>query len=293
MSKNFISISRRTDIPAFYSGWLEEQFLQGYCDVRNPFNPSQVSRISLKPEDVEGIFFWTRNPVPLIRRLSLLDERQYKYIFLYTITGYPRALEPYSPPLAHSIKTFRKLSGKLGPSRVVWRYDPIIVAPAMNAEYHRQRFAEIASQLEGYTHYCKVSFLDIYGKAMKRLKPLEGSSLACLAPPSPGTIAEIMESFKEISASCDITLESCTEDLSKFGIESAGCVSRAAFLDAFGYDPKTPPAKDQRPGCGCMASRDIGFYNSCLFECAYCYATSSFAKARERYQEMRRERLTR
>ncbi len=258
--------------------------------MRNPFNPSQVSRVSLLPEDVEGIFFWTRNPCPLMKRLRLFDERQYNYIFLYTITGYPRALEPYSPPLAHSIKTFRKLSGMLGPARVIWRYDPIIATPALNAEYHRQRFAEIASRLEGYTHCCKVSFLDIYGKAMKRLKPLEGGPLSCFAPPSPEFIAEILESFKEISASCGITLESCTDDLTSFGLKSPGCISRSAFRAAFGCDPNTPAAKDQRPGCGCMASRDIGFYNSCLFGCAYCYATASFAKARERYEETRRER---
>lgn len=293
MNRNFISISRRTDIPAFYSDWLEKQIIQGFCDVRNPFNPNIVSRVSLLPEDVEGIFFWTRNPRPLMKRFKLLDERQYKYIFLYTITGYPRELERFSPPVEHSVKTFRKLSEMLGPSRVVWRYDPIVITPALNAAYHRKRFSEIARALKGCTSRCKISLLDIYGKAMKRLKPLEGTPLACLEPPSPGTIAEIMESFKEISTSCGITLESCTEDLSKFGIESAGCISRSAFFDAFGCDPKTPPAKDQRPGCGCMASRDIGFYNSCLFECAYCYATSSFAKARERYQEMRRERLTR
>jgi hypothetical protein len=42
-----ISASRRTDIPAFYSEWFMNRLQQGYCLVPNPFNPRQISRISL------------------------------------------------------------------------------------------------------------------------------------------------------------------------------------------------------------------------------------------------------
>ena len=34
----------------------------------------------------------------------------------------------------------------------------------------------------------------------------------------------------------------------------------------------------QRMACGCVVSRDIGMYDSCPFNCAYCYATSSIAR---------------
>ena len=46
-----------------------------------------------------------------------------------------------------------------------------------------------------------------------------------------------------------------------------------------------PVAKDphQRPRCGCAASRDIGAYDTCLFGCAYCYATTSFDRARRAF----------
>ena len=48
-----VSISRRTDIPAFYFDWLCQRLREGYVDVVNTFNRKQVSRISLKPEAVE------------------------------------------------------------------------------------------------------------------------------------------------------------------------------------------------------------------------------------------------
>ena len=33
-----LSVSRRTDIPAFYSKWFMNRLHDGYCLVRNPFN---------------------------------------------------------------------------------------------------------------------------------------------------------------------------------------------------------------------------------------------------------------
>jgi len=48
-----ISCSRRTDIPAFLMDWVINRIRIGYVDVPNPFYPSQIARVSLKPEDVK------------------------------------------------------------------------------------------------------------------------------------------------------------------------------------------------------------------------------------------------
>jgi hypothetical protein len=43
--------------PAFYSAWFLNRLRAGYVDCVNPYNPRQVRRVSLKPEDVDVIVF--------------------------------------------------------------------------------------------------------------------------------------------------------------------------------------------------------------------------------------------
>ena len=88
----------RTDIPAFYAEWMVRRLREGYCTVANPFNRNQVSCISLRPEDVDAIVFWTRNPRPLMPYFDELDSRGYRYYFQFTILGYPRQSTRNSPP---------------------------------------------------------------------------------------------------------------------------------------------------------------------------------------------------
>ena len=123
-----ISASRRTDIPAFYAEWFFNRIKEGYVLVRNPMNYHQVSKISLSPAVVDGIVFWTKNPLPMMTRLDEL--REYPYYFQFTLTPYGKEMEPGLPSKkAVLIPVFRELSRKLGPDRLVWRYDPILLNP--------------------------------------------------------------------------------------------------------------------------------------------------------------------
>ena len=90
-----ISASRRTDIPAYYSDWFYNRIREGYVCVRNPMNFHQVSRISLSPDVVDGIVFWTKNPLPLMTRLEEL--RAYPFYFQFTLTPYGKDVEPGVP----------------------------------------------------------------------------------------------------------------------------------------------------------------------------------------------------
>lgn len=67
-----IGASRRTDIPAYYFDWLLERLKEQFVLVRNPMNQRQVSRVSLKPELVDGIVFWSKNPEPVLKKLKQL-----------------------------------------------------------------------------------------------------------------------------------------------------------------------------------------------------------------------------
>ena len=136
-----ISASRRTDIPAFYAEWFMRRIRAGYCTVPNPYNRKQVAKVSLAPDAVDVIVFWTRNPRPLLPHLAELDRCGYRYYFQYTVMDNPRAIDPKSPAADAAIKTFRELAGIVGAERIIWRYDPIVISAATPAEFHLSTYA--------------------------------------------------------------------------------------------------------------------------------------------------------
>ena len=115
-----ISASRRTDIPTYYSDWFFNRIKEGFVFVRNPMNAHQISRIDLRPDVVDGIVFWTKNPLPMLDRLDLLKE--YTYYFQFTLTSYGEDVERNIPSKSNVIiPSFQRLSDKLGPERVIFR----------------------------------------------------------------------------------------------------------------------------------------------------------------------------
>jgi hypothetical protein len=263
-----ISASRRTDIPAFYAEWMVCRLKEGYCTVANPYNRNQVSRISLSPEDVDAIAFWTRNPRPLMPYLDELDSRGYRDYFQFTIFGYPREIDPKSPAAETAIEAFRDLVERLGPRRVVWRYDPIDFTGMTPPAFHQENFQRLAESLRGHTRRAVISIVDMYRKIESRMKKLEGTP-AAIRPCDAEDLAPLMRGLARIAGENGMEIVSCAEeiDLQPFGILPGKCVDDRVIAEAFGI--KVPTTKDptQRKACGCVVSRDVGMYESCLFGC--------------------------
>jgi hypothetical protein len=280
-----ISASRRTDIPAFYSEWMIHRLRAGYCTVPNPFDRNQVSRISLEPEHVDAIVFWTRNPRPLMPCLDELDGMGYRYYFQYTILGYPREIDPGSPGVAAAVETLRELADRLGPRRVIWRYDPIVFTAITPPAFHAENFQRLAESFRGHTRRVVISIVDIYRKIGARLKELEGTA-AEVRPCDVEKLAPLMLNLANLSRQNEMEIVSCAEeiDLRPFGILPGKCVDNRVLAEAFGIQVTGTKDPAQRKACGCVASRDIGMYESCLFGCRYCYATKSFDRARANFE---------
>ena len=166
-----ISASRRTDIPAYYSQWMFKRLKDEYVLVRNPMNIHQVGKINLSPDVVDGIVFWTKNPVPMLSHLSELDK--YNYYFQFTLTAYDRDVEPNIPSKNNIIiPAFQKLSQTIGREKVIWRYDPIFFNDRYTMEYHCKYFKVLAEKLGDYTEKCTVSFLDLYRNTARNMRSL-------------------------------------------------------------------------------------------------------------------------
>lgn len=283
-----LSASRRTDIPAFYGPWFAERVRAGFCRVPNPFNPRQISRISLRPEDVDALVFWTRDPRSLLPHLGVLDRRGIPCVFLFTLMDNPPFLDPGMPPLTERLAAFRALSDRLGPERVIWRYDPIVLSNRTGPDFHRKTFARLAAELRGRTRRCVVSLLDRYAKVRRRFAPLVREGLA-LADWDPIRHGPLMADLARRAADNGIAVQSCAEavDLTPFGISPGACVDGQLLARLFGVpDPgRTDPG--QRKRCRCAPSRDIGMYDTCVFACRYCYATGRPEAAARRFRSHR------
>lgn len=265
-----ISASRRTDIPAFYSEWFYRRIREGFVCVRNPVNPRQISRISLLREDVDGIVFWTKDPGPMLERLDEIAD--YPYYFQFTLNPYGTDIEPNVPSKDKTvIPAFKRLSDMIGPARVMWRYDPIIINSRYTVDYHAEYFDKLASRLSGYTNSCTISFLDIYKNTLKRLED------PSIEPISNEIMNRIAAEFSKTAAGYHISLKTCAEavDLEKYKIAHGRCIDSDIFEQITGNNYKYTKDRSQRAECGCTQSVDIGAYDCCLHGCRYCYATHS------------------
>jgi hypothetical protein len=281
-----ISASRRTDIPAFYSRWLMNRLHDRFVDIVNPFNPAQRRRIDLSPAAVDAIAFWTRFPAPLLEYLPQIDRLGYPYYFLYTITGYPKPIEPNSPSLDRSINILKRLSDRIGGDKVIWRYDPIVLSSITGLDFHYRNFESIAKRLSGATRTVKISFLDFYKKTERRLRKLSGES--GIEWIKSGPPIAFMKILREIAGSRGMAMQSCSEeiDLSSAGISPGSCIDYELINKLFSSNLVYQKDPSQRKACRCGRSVDIGAYNTCGFRCFYCYAISSFETAARNLKDM-------
>ena len=272
-----ISASRRTDIPAFYAPWLMNRIRAGYCYYPNPMYPATFYRVSLLKEDVSGFVFWTRHPAPLIPYLPELDKAGFPYYFQYTVTGYPENIDGSSPPLETAIKTFMALSKAIGPERVVWRYDPIILNTEISAPWHRSNFRRLADAIGSSAHHLVISIVDPYMKTQRRLGSAENG--VCY---STGAYSDVLNWIAMEAADRNLRVESCAEaSLNIAGIAPGRCIDAQLLNKISGQESSSLSLHKQREGCLCHGSVDIGVNNSCGFGCRYCYATSNFDRAKE------------
>ncbi len=197
----------------------------------------------------------------------------------------PGRMDPKSPPLEAGLKTFRALARDIGPERVIWRYDPIVPSNITDSEFHKQTYAKIAHSLRGYTRRSVISFVDMYRKLKKRMDDLEKSGIKIFEP-ADEVRDDILRSMARSANQNGMEIAACAEeaDLSEHGIRPGKCIDGAYLSEIFGLDLTQKKDTSQRKSCGCVVSKDIGMYNTCLFECAYCYATTSFKCARANYK---------
>ena len=262
----------RTDIPAFYSRWFLNRLEAGFVLVRNPFDPSAVTRYRLDPAVVDLIGFCTKNPAPMLPHLEALCG--YGQHWFVTITPYGKDIEPNVPAKEQVMDSLLALSEALGPHRVAWRYDPVLISETYSVSRHLSDFESMARRLAGATDTCVISFIDLYEKVKRNFpeaRPVQHADRMIL-----------VSRMAEIAAGCGMTLKTCGEgdEPAAWGADCSGCMTVAMYEKALGERLKPPAFKPARRECACWLGSDIGAYHSCGHLCRYCYANDDAALVR-------------
>lgn len=310
VTPEIVAVSRATDIPAFYARWFANRLRAGYALWVNPFNrrPQYVSFSRTRV-----IVLWSKNPAPLLPFLYEMDDRGLAYYLEFTLNDYEaEGWEPGLPSLARRMDTFRRYADLLGPERVVWRFDPLLLAGHLAAddracEILLDRIARIGRAIEGCTRKLVFSFADVsqYRKVWGNLhrKGLVWRDF------TQAEMQSLAWGIARLAAELGMTPCTCgeKEDFSALGVAHNRCIDPELILRLTGRHPdilrllgpgvqaqlglpldmpgnvQRGPEYSRDPGqratCLCVPCKDVGQYDTCPHGCVYCYANTSPAVA--------------
>jgi hypothetical protein len=301
---NIISASRRSDIPHYFAEWFYERRKAGFAEYRTVFGGGRNGRfrVSLKPEDVLGYLFWTKYAGPFHGQLERLRSEGMSSVFQYTLTGYGKEIQPGIPDRQAVVEDFLRISERLpGAGAIQWRYDPILVSPDYNVDWHRRNFSRIAQQLQGATRVVNVSFIEPYLRALTKAADWRAIRWRRPDPLRHKAVLKKYPGIRSVDVEEDALLADLAEIALQRGIELRVCCNREyddrfpaaqccglELFQAYGSDMEQRLSNlasgPSRPGCRCLKTVDVGMDMTCPAGCFYCYVTTSIDRARKNYE---------
>ena len=281
LGRVIISASRRTDIPRHFAPWFARRRAAGFAEYRTAYGVH--GRVSLRPEDVTGYVFWTRDARPLRGELERLRAEGVPCAFQWTLNGYGSDLEPRRPPTADAIDALLEVSDNLpAPTAIQWRYDPIVLSDRYPYGWHVDTFGSLAEKLAGATTVCNVSVIEPFAKTLRRVTDptvryrqpdAKRHRKACelpvlVASDGPALVAELATLGRQFG----IQVRSCCD--ARLPVASSACIGADLFA-AYSIDLGAVPSAPTRDACRCLRSIDIGVANTCPAGCRYCYVVTS------------------
>ncbi len=279
--RQILSVSRRTDIPAFYLPWFMDGVAKGHLDVVNPFN-QRIRKVPVSPDRVHTMVFWSKDFAPFLadRCGERLQAMGYHLFFNFTVNAHSPELEPGVPPLAQRLDQIHELARRFGGATIQWRFDPIChyTTAAGIDRNNRGDFARIAAAAAAAgVRQCITSFMDRYRKIARRTH-----RRLTFTEPTPMRKAAILLEMEKRLAPIDIQLTACCEPQAldalpaSSTVRAGACISGTRIMAVHGgrVSLRRDAAQRKGSGCRCTTSVDVGSYtlHPCHHNCLYCYA---------------------
>lgn len=286
-----ISVSRATDIPAFYLDWFLRRYREGFIIWKNPYRRNRRQRVIF--DKTRAAVFWTKDPGSLLARIEEIDALSLHYYVQVTLNDYEGlGYELKVPPLEKRIHDFQELSRRLGKERVVWRFDPLLLSNNLSLDDISRRIGELFHRLGPYCERMVFSYIDIggYRGVTRNLKNYGLTDVREFTYDEKILVARVLRQCSESYGT--LIMACCQElDLSSLGIVPGRCVDDRLFRriatgdqEFMGWlDREAHKDTGQRAHCTCVISKDVGEYSTCLHQCRYCYANRSDEMVASRY----------
>jgi len=173
------------------------------------------------------------------------------------------------------MEQFETLAMRYGPSRVAWRYDPIVVGSRHDEAFHEQNFAALARRIAPMVHHCIVSFVDLYPSARRAFASMDALGIEQFDDPGREERRRIVSRLVAIGRGCGMPVYACCEADLVGVADAARCIDPEWIAGFASVNPTQVRSAPTRKGCGCAFARDIGAYQTCGHGCVYCYANES------------------
>ncbi len=238
------------------------------------------------PEQVHSIVLWTKNARNLQRHRALRETlRRYDQLFIhFSITGMGGGLlEPNVPSTGDSLALLPELIELAGSlDRISVRFDPIVNLRIGEESYtNLHEFPAVGEAIarQGIRRVT-TSWMTYYKKVARRFARHH---------------IQLVEFDWRKQA--DFLLEQCSRHALQLhaccveGLPMSRCIDGPVLeaLHPKGERCSQAKASGQRPGCGCTASEDLGWYSLvCQGACLYCYASPA-ERVRTRARPISRE----
>jgi hypothetical protein len=287
--KIVLTASRRTDMPAFYTGELLKGLKEGKFHPQTMMQP--LWELTFEPGDIHSVGLWSQDFGKWIEKRHEISGLGYRFWYRFTILPDDPVCKPKAPSVEEQLKQLGALTNTDGSDCIFVFIDPFIQYKRIGETNWRYNFSDasidaiVRKTRQSGIKSITMSLLDYYKHVEKRALR-KGFEFRFLNPNTHSDREEMIETVRRIRGITDayqVDLKTCCEPyLHSNGFTRQGsCVDGNYLNKVFGPGASVQPDAGQRKkfGCGCTLAVDIGRYTEhgewshhCRHECPQCYA---------------------